>query len=427
MLVLSVDGLVADKYLVGRVATICDGRKEFHMKTLRHSAALIAAVALVVVQVTIAGVAGAVSPRTPPIGTQLAELKGADTVAGDDFGLSVAVSESGTTAVLGAPGLFGHYAGRAYVFTKLAGVWKQTAELKGSDTVAGEHFGTSVAIWGTTVVVGATGYASSAGRAYVFTKTAGVWKQTAELKGSDTATGDYFGVSVSISGTTILVGADGLLRNRVYVFTETAGAWEQTAELKGSDTGAADFFGHSVAILGTTVVVGAIGHASLAGRAYVFTKLAGAWKQTAELKGSDTGGIDTFGASVSISGTTILVGADGHASFAGRAYVFTKTAGVWKQTAELKGSDTVANDSFGLGVAISGTTAVVGASGRGKNAGRAYVFTKLAGVWKQTAELGSDTVAGDLFGMGVAISGPTAVVSAYGYAGKAGRTYVFEA
>jgi len=77
---------------------------------------------------------------------------------------------------------------------------------------------------------------------------------------------------------------------------------------------------------------------------------------------------------VAISGTTAIVGAHGHAKNAGRAYVFTKTPAAWKQVAELKDSDTVAGDYFGASVAISGTTAVVGAFVHANDAGRAYVF-----------------------------------------------------
>ena len=152
------------------------------------------------------------SPKTGAGWKQAAELKGSDTVAGDLFGGSVAIS--GTTAVVGASG-YARHAGRAYVFTKTGAGWKQAAELKGSDTVAGDYFGDSVAISGTTAVVGASGYAKDAGRAYVFAKTAAGWKQAAELKGSDTVAGDDFGISVAISGTTIVAGAP--------VFTKEAG------------------------------------------------------------------------------------------------------------------------------------------------------------------------------------------------------------
>ncbi|HXP33261.1 MAG TPA: hypothetical protein VN820_04545 [Acidimicrobiales bacterium] len=92
------------------------------------------------------------------------------------------------------------------------------------------------------------------------------------------------------------------------------------------------------------------------------------------MKGSDTVAKDSFGSSVAISGTTAVVGATGHANGAGRAYLLTKTGATWKQVAELKGSDTVARDGFGWSVAISGNTAVVGAIDHAFSAGRAYVF-----------------------------------------------------
>jgi nucleoside-specific outer membrane channel protein Tsx len=212
------------------------------------------------------------------------------------------------------------------------------------------------------------------------------------------------------------------------VFTSTAAGWKQAAELKGSDTVANDGFGYAVAISGTTAIVGAPDHAKDAGRAYVFTNTAAGWRQAAELKGSDTVADNGFGVSVAISGKTAIAGAPGFSKAAGRAYIFARTATGWKQAAELKGSDTVASDDFGYTVAISNTTAVAGAPNFSKAAGRAYVFTNTATDWKQAAELkGSDTVAADYFGYSVAISGTTAVVGADGHAKSAGRAYVFVA
>ncbi len=211
----------------------------------------------------------------------------------------------------------------------------QLAELKGSDGVALDFFGSSVAISGNTAIVGAPGHAKAAGRAYVFARTPTGWAQADELKGSDTITGDFFGNSVAISGNTAVVGAGQHAKNagRAYVFTKTAAGWKQVAQLTGSDTVSGDEFGHSVAISGKTVVVGAYAHAE-AGCAYVFTKTATGWKQVAELKGSDTVAGDSFGTSVAVSGNTAVVGAEFHAE-AGRAYVFIKTATGWKQVAEL--------------------------------------------------------------------------------------------
>ncbi len=370
----------------------------------------------------------AASPRsTSAIGKQLAELKGSDTVAGDGVGSSVAVS--GTTAIVGAYDHAGH-AGRAYVFTMTGSGWYQVAELQGSDTVPGDEFGSSVAISGTTAIVGAGDHADHAGRAYVFTKTSAGWKQAAELKGSDTAAGDYFGWSVAISGTTVVVGAYGHAKSagRVYVFTKAPNTWKQVAELKCANSLAGDQFGSSVAISGPSMVVGATSRAAAAGRAYVFTEAANTWKQVAKLSGSDTVAGNHFGWSVAISGTTAVVGAFLHANTAGRAYVFTKAPHTWKQVTELKGSDTVAGDGFGISVAIAGTTIIVGATGHVASAGRAYVFTKTPAAWKQVAELkGTDTAAGDEFGFSVGVSGTTALVGAPVHAAHAGRAYVLEA
>ena len=236
--------------------------------------------------------------------------------------------------------------------------------------------------------MGAPGYAKDAGRAYVFTDAAGGWKQVAELKSTNAVAGDYFGYSVVISGSTAAVGAPGYSKTagRVYLFTKAGGGWKQSAVLKGSDAAANQGFGYSLAISGTTVAVGAPVYTKNAGRAYVFTDEAGSWKQVGELKGSDTVASDGFGVSVAISGKTVVVGADGHAKEAGRAYVFSDGTGGWKQAAELKGADTVASDGFGISVVVSGATLIAGAPDHAKQSGRAYVFTDKTGSWKQAAE-----------------------------------------
>jgi len=360
------------------------------------------------------------------MGTELAGLKGSNTVTNDGFGYAVAIS--GTTAVVGAPGHAGD-AGRAYVFEKVGTGWKQAAQLKGSDTTAGDEFGESVAISGTTAVVGAPGHGKSAGRAYVFREEGAAWKQVAELKAFETAAGDDFGYSVVVSGTTVVGGAPGYAKTagRAFVFTKVGAGWKQDAELRGADTSAADEFGYSLAISGTSILASAPGHAKTAGRVYVFARTGAAWKRVAELKGSDTATGDGFGISVAMSGAVAVVGASGHAKASGRVYVFASTARGWKQVAEAKGFDTAAGDDLGYSVATTGTTVVASAPGHAKAAGRAYVFDKAGTAWKQVAELkASNTVAGDYFGVSVASSGGRALVGAPLHSKRAGRAYLFE-
>jgi FG-GAP repeat len=365
-------------------------------------------------------------------GGQLVELAASGSTAWDWFGASVAVS--GRTIVAGAPAapLLASGVGRAYVFTETATGWRQRAALKAPDTVGPDWFGDAVAVSGRTIVVGApaiSSLSSGLGRAYVFTETATGWHQTAQLESASGAVGDSFGASVAVSGRTIVVGAPSHASKAgaAYVFTNSGRGWQATG-LKGSDTVAKDDFGDAVGVSGTTIVVGAFGHKSEAGRAYVFTKDGGGWRQSAELAGLGTVAGDAFGDSVAVGGRVIAVGAGLAAADTGRVFLFTQEATGWREIAKLQGSDPVAKDDFGDAVAVSGNSVVVGTFAQGSSAGRAYLFAKTAAGWRQSAVLtsGSSTAAANQFGYSVAISGTTIAVGAKGQSSGAGRAYAYK-
>jgi hypothetical protein len=380
-------------------------------------------------------------------------------------------------------------AGAAYVFVRRNGTWTQQAYLKASNTGANDMFGRAVAISGDTIVVGAFAESSSAtgvngnqsdnsasasGAAYVFVRQGTNWTQQAYLKASNAGAGDWFGMRVAVSGDTAIVGAlgedsssTGVNGNQsdnsatnagaAYVFVRSGTNWTQQAYLKASNTGMGDNFG-TVAVAGDTVVVGAWresssttrvngdqgdNRAGFSGAAYVFTRSGTNWSQQAYLKASNSDGGDLFGDTVSVSGNTVVVGARGEDSSAaavngnqrdnsatnsGAAYVFTRNGTNWSQQAYLKASNTEAGDGFGIRVAVSGDTVVVGAFGESSsatgvngnqsentatNSGAAYVFVRNGTTWSQQAYLkASNTEAWDKFGYSVAVSGATAVVGA---------------
>ena len=319
------------------------------------------------------------------------------------------------------------YSGAAYVFVRSGSTWSQQAYLKASNTDTADYFGYSVAISGDTLVVGApdedsaaTGVdgnesdnsAHSSGAAYVFVRNGTTWSQHAYLKASNTGADDQFGYSVAISGSTVVVGAVGEDSNATgvdgdesdntapysgaaYVFVRTNKVWSQQAYLKASNTNTNDQFGYSIAISGDTIVVGAIGErsgyigdqddnsATEAGAAYVFVRGGSTWSQQSYLKASNIDAYDLFGSSVAISGNTIVVGApceassatgvngdqlDNSAEFAGASYVFVRSGTNWLQQAYLKASNTDIDDRFGISVAVSGYTLVVGALYESSNA-----------------------------------------------------------
>jgi hypothetical protein len=148
----------------------------------------------------------------------------------------------------------------------------------------------------------------------------------------------------------------------------------QQAELTARHGAAGDGFGDAVAISGSTAVVGAPGKSSNTGAAYVFVRSGTAWSEQAKL--TDPHGVanDDFGASVAISGSTALVGASGKNSGTGAAYAFARSGTAWSRQATLKASDGAAGNNFGASVAISSSTAVIGAPFKNSTTGAAYVF-----------------------------------------------------
>jgi len=335
---------------------------------------------------------------------EVRKLTASDAAGNDEFGYSVAIS--GDTALVGADGNNG--LGAAYVFFRNQGgvdSWGEVAKLVPSDGLPDDwiYFGTSVAISGSTAVVGAYGdddAGPNSGSAYVFERNQGgadSWGEVAKLTASDAAGGDWFGDGVSISGDTVVVTAQrnmdaGADTGSAYVFSRNQGgadSWGEVAKLLASDATAGDWFGKSAAISGDTVVVGAMYEDSVAtdsGSAYVFSRNQGgadSWGEVTKLVASDAQGWDFFGWSVAISGDMLVVGAnqDDHvASNAGSAYVFSRNqngADNWGEVTKLVAADSAETDSFGVSVAITGDKVVVGAEGDdddGPNSGSAYVF-----------------------------------------------------
>lgn len=271
--------------------------------------------------------------------------------------------------------------------------------------------------------------------------------QTALLKlvASDGMPSDRFGVSVSVSGDTALVGApvDDGERGAAYVFTRVDGAWVEQAKLVASDGRSLRKFGYSVALSGdtaviggtTAVIAGAQVHADpTPGSAYVFERVGDTWFERAKLTARNGSTGDDFGNSVAVSGDTVVVSAGG-IGVGGVVYVYVRKAGAWLQQAELTASDAAAGDRFGVSsVAVSGDTVVVGVPfddvGSSIDQGSVYVFTRDGARWTQEDHLTApEGAAGDNFGFSVSISSQTLVVGArlddVGTNADQGSAYVF--
>jgi hypothetical protein len=383
---------------------------------------------------------------------QTSKLTAGDGAQDDQFGKTVAVS--GDTVVVGTIEDDGK--GAVYVFQRpSAGSWPATssthAKLTASDGVAGDDFGSSVAISGDTIVVGASGDGGDVGAAYVFVRPpSGTWvnaTQTAKLAAATNSVVDssFFGIAVGISGDTIVVGASqaNSSQGAAYIFERPATGWTnmpETTKLAAGDGETGDLFGESVAVHSDTVIVGAPGDSTVSednlGSGYVFVEPALGWAtganpktQLAKLEASDAAASDELGVAAAIDGDTIVLGAhNAGAGSAGKAYIFVRpSAGGWvdaNESAQLVPSDGQNSDRFGSSVGISNDTVVVGSlmhdavSVDNDDQGQAYLFVRPTAGWGTDTPSEEPIVPGDaqddaLFGVSVSISGGTVAAGAY--------------
>lgn len=364
-------------------------------------------------------------------------LKASNSRAHDVFGHAISLSSDGQTLAIGAPkedsnstGVNGYQlsysaidSGAVYVFTRSGQSWTQSAYLKSANSEANDHFGESLELSSTGLVlaVGAPAESSGsvgvdsdasdnsrseAGAAYVFTNANGAWSQQAYVKPMVIDAEDLFGSSVSLneSGTRLLVGAPG--------------------EDAGGQSGVHDPMDNSV---------------SNSGAVYVFEQSSGDWTQSSYIKPAITGQDDAFGNAISLSdsGDTLAIsaskedsnsiGIDGddlndYTTNAGAVYVFTHGGASWEQEAYLKPPATKAQAYFGSSIALTsdGDWLAVGSYGdaspstgldgdrNGNTAsfsGAVHLFHRELGLWSYARFIkASNTDSGDTFGTSVSIS-----------------------
>jgi hypothetical protein len=322
--------------------------------------------------------------------------------------------------------------GKTQVHYAVAASTSPNDYIKASNTRAHALFGTSIALVGDLLAVGAPGDSSNAtqpngneadtsapnaGAVYVYGRVNGLWTKQGYVKASNARAQALFGSSVAWSedGTILAIGSPGessnatlvngnpsdtslLAAGAVYVYGLFFNRWFERAYIKASNTRANAQFGGSIAVSGNTLAVGAVGDSSnatlvngnatdtsaqYAGAVYVYTYSNSAWALQAYVKASNTRTSAYFGCSVALGGDTLAVGASGDSSGAtlvngnesdtsalnaGAAYVYTRNAGVWTKQAYIKASNTRAYASFGQSLALSGDTLAVGSFGESSGA-----------------------------------------------------------
>ena len=339
-----------------------------------------------------------------------------------------------------------------FCFTLLP-TWQSYAKqqkLLPEDGKVEDHFGYSVAIDGTTALIGshktdATGIQDS-GAAYVYSLGTAGWQQQAKLVAEPAYVGDTLGGNVALKHHMAMLGVinrddKGKDAGAVVAFEKAANSWSQKQILTAIDAKAGDAFGQSIALTEHFLVIGAP-HSDAphkdSGAAYVYVRNKNTWRFQAKLTAKDGNAGDLFGISVAINGDTVLVGADlndERAENAGAVYVYVFDGKQWVQQAKLMAEDGADTDIFGVRVALFADTALISArrddiENVGVDAGSAYIFERTSGEWAQTQKLvAPDGKADDRFARGVALNNDTALISAMHHDANGtntGALYVFK-
>ncbi len=330
-----------------------------------------------------------------------AELRASDAAAGDAFGNCVDVHKQVAVVAATLADTVAVDSGAVYVFELIGGTWVETAKLVASDAALGDGLGREVAVYGNLIVAGAAAdddFGAQSGAAYLFEKVGGTWVEVAKLLPADPEPNDVFGSTVDVFGTTVVVGspkdddADPGIpffdSGSVYVFEKNGNAWQQQAKLTASNAAFDDLFGISLDSSLDRIVVGSFFDGAggfNSGAAYVYQRdgngtesmLDDTWDEVAILEANDAQESDFFGKAVAISGGRVIVGADREDSAglnAGAAYVFERK-NAWQQT--LKLTPSAAGGRAGSSVALLGPVAIVGsplADGSVQGSGKADVY-----------------------------------------------------
>jgi len=408
-------------------------------------------------------------------------------VAATNADLSDLIPNSGDLDVVFDPNTLSYSVTAGYVsetisFTATKADQTATISVNGIDSISGEMGPAIDLTEGSTtpvsiIVTAGDGSTTKTYTINVTRENAASFAQRAYIKASNTGASDYFGMSVAISGDTMVVGAPYEDRTTsstyrdtgaAYIFVrDDAGIWTQEAMLRDGGTYRYDYFGRSVAIWGDVVAIGTPGEdsnvtgpinafafppnwtntsAGGSGGVHIYKRTAGVWTQEAFIKSINTAANDSFGTSIALSENTLVVGAPGEDSgssdpadnsllSAGAAYTYTRSYDsfndmwIWSFEAYHKSPFPNADDRFGYSVAIDGDTFVVGAqhessSSTGINSlpntsaadsGAVFVFTRSNGSWNTPTYIKPDVVgSADNFGSSVDIYGDVLIVGAPG-------------
>lgn len=343
------------------------------------------------------------------------------------------------------------------VFRRVGGQWVFEQALKSSAGDPYESFGSSIAIAGGRLFVGAR-FADNlfpdSGAVYVFEHDGTAWSEVQKVVPNDPAIETSFGVTIAATETSLIVGAPYTTTTEynegaVYTYRNIGGTWTFEANLTTPDPSYDGGFGTAVDLVKLStivgeelVVIGAPGeNGAYLGRVYVYRRFGGVWILDGVLEGSDSAISDQMGSVLAASGDVVVASSLVHSTqvpTAGAVYVFRRSDNGWAQEQKLTLADPHSGDTFGRGLALEGAHLVVGAPHAPATAGPGQVahFHHDGATWIEAHRWIADPILGGTtvldstwLGYSVALSGDqvmTGAARAFTSVTASGLVYAFD-
>ena len=287
--------------------------------------------------------------------------------------------------------------GAACVFQRINGEWRETQKLVPNNPEHLMQFGYSVAIHGDVIAVGAPQQDSRVGEVYIFERQMGIWSQTQTLKPSAGQNTSYFGVSLDMSASSIVVGAPhdnemGSETGAAYWFQKSGNNWSLLHKLTLAMASVSGNLGHDVATFGNYAFAGAPGFSGRehsTGAVYVFTDASP--RPLVRLEAPNPRRSARFGERLAASGDTLAVAAPYDTNdgvFTGAVVFFERFNNLWLFDQNLTASDRAVGRRFGHAMDLDGDDLIVGSldSRFGRNSGSAYAVQRTADGWVETSQ-----------------------------------------
>ncbi|MEX1010715.1 MAG: choice-of-anchor B family protein [Balneolaceae bacterium] len=306
-------------------------------------------------------------------------VSASDGFIGDEFGRSISADDN--TVLIGSPAQL-NGTGAAYLFDRASdGSWSESAKLTLSETEEEIGFGAVVALHGRYAFVSAPNAEDGLGAIYLFERgNNGSWELSTTVQNPDENRGSAFGSTLAVDGSRLAVGAPQLESGAVYIFNQNDGEWELEATLDENQISDNARYGSSIALNGTELLVGAPNEATGTGAVltYRFDEESGSWSSESRLQAFDGNLRQLFGSTIAFSGNEVWAGAPNAEGNRGKLYTFTRSmdSSIWSESEKLPRPEVSAGDRYAGTLAIDGDVAVVGLIGAYYGSGAAAVLER---------------------------------------------------